>query len=278
MNYLIDGHNLIARMPDLSLEDPDDEAKLARRLQMWAAARRKRRVMVIFDRGVVAGKSAQLSNNQVQVYFAPTGVSADSLLVRHINRVQNPAEHILVSSDRAIIAAAEARGMRTVFAEVFVAQMAEERQPPPPPPTEPSLSEAEIAEWLELFGPVPERPAAPPRLPLRQPSPPPAAPVPPLSPPRVYSPEEYKAGLAHMSAEELAEWLALFGPEPASQPAPAPPDAASVQSAPPSRPPAARGHTLAVADEHKEGRARLTPEEIELWLEQFGGEDPRYQD
>ena len=275
MNYLIDGHNLIARMPDLSLEDPDDEAKLARRLQMWAAARRKRRVMVIFDRGVVAGKSAQLSNNQVQVYFAPAGVSADSLLVRHINHVQNPAEHILVSSDRAIIAAAEARGMRTVFAEVFVAQMAEERQPPPPP-TEPSLSEAEVAEWLELFGPVPERPAAPPRLPPRQPSSPPAAPSAPSAPsppPRVYSPEEYKAGLAHMGAEELAEWLALFGPEPES----GPPDAALAKSAPPPRPPAARGHSLAVEDERKEGRARLTPEEIELWLEQFGGEDPRHQ-
>ena len=26
MNYLIDGHNLIARTPGLSLADPDDEA------------------------------------------------------------------------------------------------------------------------------------------------------------------------------------------------------------------------------------------------------------
>ena len=30
MNYLIDGHNLIARTPGLSLADPDDEAKLVR--------------------------------------------------------------------------------------------------------------------------------------------------------------------------------------------------------------------------------------------------------
>lgn len=275
MNYLIDGHNLIAKMPDLSLEDPDDEAKLVRRLQMWAAAHRKRRIIVIFDKGVVAGKSAQLSNNQVQVYFAPASQTADSLLVRHINRVQNPAEHILISSDRVVMAAAEARGMRAIFAEVFAAQMEEERQPPPPAPTEPALSDAEIAEWLDLFGPVPERPPAPPRLSPRPAALPPPAVSQPPSPPRVYSPEEYKGGLAHMSPEELADWLALFGTEPA----PTPSDAAPAETAPPvRRQPAEPGRSLAVADERKEGRVRLTPEEIELWLEQFGGEDPRRQD
>ncbi len=274
MNYLVDGHNLIAKMPDLSLEDTHDEAKLVRRLQMWAAARRKRQVMVIFDRGVVAGKSVELSNNQVQVYFAPADQTADSLLVRHINHVQNPAEHTLISSDRAIIAAAEARGMRYIFAEVFAAQMEEERQPPPPAPAEPSLSEAEIAEWLDLFGPVPERPPSPPRRPTRPVAPPPTVAPP---PPRVHSTEEYKAGLADMSPEELAEWMVLFGPEPEPEPTPSDATSPPVPKTPARRPPAERTHNLAVEDERKEGRARLTPEEIELWLEQFGGEDPRRQ-
>lgn len=38
MNYLIDGHNLIARTPGLSLADPDDEAKLVQLLRRWAMA------------------------------------------------------------------------------------------------------------------------------------------------------------------------------------------------------------------------------------------------
>ena len=42
MNYLIDGHNLIARMQTMSLADPDDEAKLVLRLRRWTAASRKR--------------------------------------------------------------------------------------------------------------------------------------------------------------------------------------------------------------------------------------------
>ena len=33
MHYLIDGHNLIARVPGLSLADPDDEVKLLQLLK-----------------------------------------------------------------------------------------------------------------------------------------------------------------------------------------------------------------------------------------------------
>ena len=36
MHYLIDGHNLIARVPGLSLADPDDEVKLLQLLKIGA--------------------------------------------------------------------------------------------------------------------------------------------------------------------------------------------------------------------------------------------------
>ena len=257
-------------MPGLSLQDADDEEALVRQIQTWAAARRKRYVLIVFDQGIIAGKSARLSNNRVQVFFAPAGQTADSLLVRRINQVQNPPEHTLVSSDRAIISAAAERGMPYIFAEVFAAQMEEERQPPPPEPEQPTLSDAEVAQWMALFGPVPERPPRPPRRRRPEPEAPPDAPPP---PPRAYSAAEYKAGTADMSADELAEWLALFGPEP--EPAldkhprakKTPPHSAADTSAP--------GGSLHVDDEKKEGRARLTPEEMEMWLNEFGGEDPR---
>ena len=37
MPLLIDGHNLIGHLPDLSLSDPRDEVKLVARLQAYAA-------------------------------------------------------------------------------------------------------------------------------------------------------------------------------------------------------------------------------------------------
>ena len=37
MPYLIDGHNLIAKLPDIDIADPNDEAKLVTRLRGFAA-------------------------------------------------------------------------------------------------------------------------------------------------------------------------------------------------------------------------------------------------
>lgn len=44
MQYWIDGHNLIGKIPDLDLSDPDDEAKLARQIKQWASRDRRRHV------------------------------------------------------------------------------------------------------------------------------------------------------------------------------------------------------------------------------------------
>ena len=54
MPILIDGHNLIGRLPDLRLDDPDDEAKLVLRLRAYAARTRKR-ITVVFDQGLPGG-------------------------------------------------------------------------------------------------------------------------------------------------------------------------------------------------------------------------------
>lgn len=108
MHYLIDGHNLIARMPDISLNDPDDEVQLILRLRSWAARSRKRQVTLFFDGGIPGGKDVRLSTPQVRVIFASVGQTADAMLIRGINKVQNPPEFLLVTSDQQIIAAAAA--------------------------------------------------------------------------------------------------------------------------------------------------------------------------
>jgi len=84
MHYLIDGHNLIARVPGLSLADPDDEAKLVQLLKRWAAADTRRKVTVIFDKGLPGGEAKHLSGGGVRALFAPDNRSADALLIRRI--------------------------------------------------------------------------------------------------------------------------------------------------------------------------------------------------
>ena len=105
MHYLIDGHNLIAKLPDIDLSDPDDEVQLILKLRQWTAVSPKRKVTVYFDGGIPGGHNVNLSNSQVKVIFVSQGKTADSLLIARINRVQKPRRNTrLVTSDQEIIA------------------------------------------------------------------------------------------------------------------------------------------------------------------------------
>ncbi len=155
MPFLIDGHNLIGAMPDLSLGDPDDEARLVERLQRLAL-RTGRRITVIFDRGAPAGVSASLSRGSVTVRFAPREATADDLLIRQIQAERNPRGLIVVSSDRGVREAARRRGAQAWSAAEFLAymrrhlegltpsSMAEEDKPD-------RVDEAELERWLRWF-------------------------------------------------------------------------------------------------------------------------------
>lgn len=202
MHYLIDGHNLIARTPGLSLADPDDEAKLTALLRRWAAADPRRKVTVIFDAGLPAGEARHLSSGSVKAVFAPNNSSADAVLMRRIEALGNPAEHVIVSSDGAIMAAAARRRVAVQRSEAFATAMLNDRhfggreQTPAARPDAPAMSPDELQEWLALFGPEPE--TTRPSRPARQPAPPP-------------TPPPQKKPKTGDDADDIDEWLRLFG-------------------------------------------------------------------
>ncbi|MFL7839893.1 MAG: NYN domain-containing protein [Candidatus Promineifilaceae bacterium] len=163
MHYLIDGHNLIGRMPDIGLEDPDDEVELVLRLRSWAARSRGRRVTVIFDRGLPGGKDRGLSTGKVQVVFASGGQTADALLIKRIQKIKNPREATVVTSDNQILHAAAERRMPALRAEEFAQQLnpsavsAENEslvndENAKKPADDRELSDSELEMWLNLFG------------------------------------------------------------------------------------------------------------------------------
>jgi predicted RNA-binding protein with PIN domain len=162
MHYLIDGHNLIARIPGLSLADPDDEAKLVGLLRRWTAADSRRKVVVIFDAGLPAGLDKRLSGGGVKVIFAPNNATADRLLVRRMDEVRDTAAYMVISSDAAILAAAERRRIPAQRSEQFAAAMIADRtfgreeKGSAERPEPPALDANELQEWLKLFGPEPK--------------------------------------------------------------------------------------------------------------------------
>jgi predicted RNA-binding protein with PIN domain len=150
MPLLIDGHNLIGQLPDIRLDDPHDEAKLVSQLKAYVA-RTGKRVTVVFDRGMPGGHS-DLSSGRIEVVFAATGHTADGILRERIHHSRNPRGLIVVTSDRDVIRTAESRGARVLRARAFVKQLQTSCPVRQGVKQNPHLSEAEVAEWLELFG------------------------------------------------------------------------------------------------------------------------------
>jgi predicted RNA-binding protein with PIN domain len=150
MPFLVDGHNLIGRMPDLHLDDPEDEAKLTARLRSYCV-RVGKRATVVFDHGLPGGRSWELSRGGVEVIFAPTGRTADGILRERIRRARDPRGLTVVTSDHQVIAAAQARGARVMRAEEFAAQLSADQAAPAEVDQDVHLSAEEVDEWLQVF-------------------------------------------------------------------------------------------------------------------------------
>lgn len=155
MKWLIDGHNLIGQMQNVSLSDPHDEDKLLEYLRRFRA-RTGHKVTVIFDAGADYQVAQKKQQGGISIEFAPHGHSADRIIIRRLHRVKNPQEYMVVSSDRAIQQAARQAQVRFLSAEEFARQLV---QPTSQPGEEEEgdradvhLSAQEVDDWLAFFG------------------------------------------------------------------------------------------------------------------------------
>ena len=293
MPFLIDGHNVIAALPDIDLTDPDDEAKLVMKLRAWSG-RERRKAIVIFDGGIPGGPSRVLSSPEVRVIFAARHHStADRIIKERLSALPDAPNWTVVSSDREVLDNARMTGAKTLSAQEFAERLNQtlevEREKPEGVPA------AEVEAWLEVFetpagpaaSPAPEAVSAPEPAPpaphvvskkqaqrakqhaLEQATPP----TPPLRtarsiaeqmgvslppPSKQEKPAGYGEKPAEVSPEEVESWLEVFHDAPESNVPP-----------PKSRPAAPlRQPKQPVVKKH----GALSQEEVETWLEIFGGE------
>ena len=119
MKWLVDGYNVIRRDPDLRGHEEDSlEAGRAALLAVLAAAARASgdEFVVVFDGARRAAQGA--ATGRVQVLFSQPPESADDVLRRMVR-----AGMAVVSSDRAVSAAASRAGAVAVTAEELVAAL-----------------------------------------------------------------------------------------------------------------------------------------------------------
>lgn len=153
IRLLIDGHNLIGQMPDISLKDFDDEEKLVVALRKYAA-RRQAEIVVVFDSGLPGGKSLALSGGNVTTVFAGSHTNADRILIERIRELRQPQQWALVSSDHTIQHEAERRRMRTIESAEFAGRLTS--SPPKPDAPRPGGDdkpdrEVDVSEWIKVF-------------------------------------------------------------------------------------------------------------------------------
>jgi predicted RNA-binding protein with PIN domain len=152
MQFLIDGHNLIGQMHDIRLDDPNDEAKLAARLKSFCM-RNGHHCTLLFDNGLPGGLS-RLSNSLVRVIFAPPRTPADKLIIDRMRALSDVRAMVVVSSDRAIRAVAEQRGIRVIGSADFASALnaPARRTVKKDEDANPVVTAAEVDYWLKIFG------------------------------------------------------------------------------------------------------------------------------
>lgn len=151
MPFIIDGHNLIAALPDLDLSDPDDERKLVEILQGFCS-RTNRRATVYFDRGVLGGEPT-IKSGRVDVRFVRLPRTADDAIHDHLLKLDKEAPNwTIVSSDREVVSAARRAGASVLHSDAF-AQMISRSVNTSDQNNKPlgTLSDIGLDEWERLF-------------------------------------------------------------------------------------------------------------------------------
>ena len=177
MNYIIDGHNLIAKIPGLSLSMPDDEDQLITLLSKYGAheignplleragkplskragrplSERAGQIEVYFD-GAPPGHAGASTYGRVRAYFVQKSSSADEAILERLRRMGKSARSwVVVTSDRNVQAAAHEAHARVMSAEDFAwrlhASLQRGGSQAGNSPDQP-LSQAEVDEWLNIF-------------------------------------------------------------------------------------------------------------------------------
>lgn len=154
MPYIIDGHNLIGQMPELSLAEIEDEQQLIEILKDFCL-REQRSAEVYFD-NAPPGVPRARNYGRLSAFFSRAGKSADQAIAERLHRLGKEARNwTVVSSDRQVQAVAKAMRAKVLSAAEFARQL---RPPPSRPEThigdkidQPDVNSEEINYWLKVF-------------------------------------------------------------------------------------------------------------------------------
>ena len=135
MAYIIDGHNLIGVLPNISLAQPDDEARLIDRLQSYRA-HGAGPMIVFFDGNPLSAANLPGSHLKsipsrpgIEIRYSTRGKTADDAIVEFLHASRQPGQYAVVTNDAELITRVRSLGASVLRANEFSAQMARQMGP-----------------------------------------------------------------------------------------------------------------------------------------------------
>jgi predicted RNA-binding protein with PIN domain len=159
MRYLIDGHNLIPKIPGLSLEEVNDEQQLIELLQEFCRRSRRRPrsawLEVFFDQAP-PGQAGTRRYGLVTAHFVRQDSTADQAIMERLKRLGKQARnYTVVSSDHQVQKAARELRAGVLSSDAFAALLgsgAGKKDAAQEKRLEVKIDPQEVKEWLDLFG------------------------------------------------------------------------------------------------------------------------------
>ncbi|MCL6511501.1 MAG: NYN domain-containing protein, partial [Anaerolineae bacterium] len=154
MPLLIDGHNLIGQLPDLSLSDPNDEAKLIAQLKAYVA-RTGRQITVVFDPApnsdLLDFGHRKYREGKLEVIYAAPRHKADDVIREIVGQAKDRKGLIVVTADGALAHFTRQCGVRVQPPAEFMRGLQQMLNAAADADEKPAAGKAEVEEWAKVF-------------------------------------------------------------------------------------------------------------------------------
>jgi uncharacterized protein len=150
--FIVDGHNLIPKIPGLSLSHNDDETRLLELLAEFARISRSR--MEVFFDGAPPAQARQSKGGLIHAHFIRKSSSADDAIIQFLRSHLNERDGItVVTSDNRILSEARSLGIPLMRSEAFSREMITIFNSPATQQekTNRTLTQEEIGDWMRVF-------------------------------------------------------------------------------------------------------------------------------
>jgi len=147
MPYIIDGHNLIGKIPHISLSQLDDETALLKILSQYFRRIRKK-ATVFFDQGSLLSENTFKSAYLHSQFVRPPSSADDAIIFRLRELRGNAKNYTVITSDHWIAVNTRKLGATVISSEEFSKKL--DFNPTNRPKTQKKGNE-DIDYWLNIF-------------------------------------------------------------------------------------------------------------------------------